>query len=88
MPVEYPNKQHMHAAMQAQKRAKMLEEIDEMCARATEMAQKEKHMGKLLALHSRCKKLAQPRATVNNDAERARKRESYRRKRREKLKLV
>lgn len=85
MPLVYPNKQHMHAAMQEQKRAKLLEEIDALCTRAREMAQAENHLGKIMALHSRCKRLVQPRARVNNEAERARKRESYHRRRRQTL---
>lgn len=85
MPLVYPNKQHMHVAMQEQKRVKLLEEIDALCTRAKEMAQEEKHLGKVMALHSRCKRLVQPRLTVNNEAERARKRESYHRKRRQGL---
>lgn len=72
----------MHAAIQELKRAKLLEEIEEMCARAKEMAKKESN---LLALHSKCKILAHPRPTVNNDAERASKREGYHRRRKEML---
>lgn len=83
MPEVYENKQHMHAAMQEQKRVKLLEEIEELCARAKEMAKTEGHLGKVMALHSRCKRLVQPRARPNNEAERARKRESYHRWRRE-----
>lgn len=41
MPAVYETKQHMHAAIQEMKRAKLLEEIKEMCARAKEMAKKE-----------------------------------------------
>lgn len=85
MPAVYENKQHMHAAMQEMKRAKLLEEIEEMCAHAKEMAKKELNLRKVMALHSRCKILAHPRPTVNNDAERARKREGYHRRRKEML---
>lgn len=38
-----------------------------------------------MALHSRCEILAHPRPSVNNEAERARKREGYHRRRREML---
>lgn len=85
MPVVYENKQHMHAAMRAMKRAKLVEEIDEMCAHAKEMATTEPNLRKVMALHARCKALAHPRPTVNNDAERARKREGYHRRRKEML---
>ena len=85
MPAVYENKQHMHAAIQELKRAKLLEEIEEMCARAKETAKKESNLRKVMALHSRCKILVNPRPTVNNDAERARKREGYHRRRREML---
>lgn len=76
MPAVYETKQHMHAAMQEMKRPKLLEEIEEMCARAKEMAKTESHLGTVMALHSRCMRLVQPRARPNNEAERARKRET------------
>lgn len=75
----------MHAAIQGMKRAKLLEEIEEMCARAKEMAKTESHLGTVMALHSRCMRLVQPRARPNNEMERARKRESYHRRRKEML---
>lgn len=85
MPAAFETKQHMRAATQEKKRAKLLEEIEEMCARAREMAKQESNFRKVMALHSRCKSLVNPRPTVNNDAERARKREGYHRRRRELL---
>lgn len=85
MPVVYENKQHMHVATQEMKRAKLLEEIEEMCSHAKVLAQTETNLRKIMALHARCKTLARPRATVNNDAERARKREFYHRRRRQTL---
>lgn len=85
MPAAYENKQHMHAAIQEMKRAKLLEEIEEMCSHAQLLAQTEKNLRKIMALHARCKALASPRATVNNNAERARKREFYHRRRRQTL---
>lgn len=83
MPVVYKTKQHMHAALQEMKRAKLLEEIDEMCSHAKQMAREETNLRKIMALYVRCKTLAQPRVTVNNDAERARKREGYHRRRKQ-----
>lgn len=75
----------MHAAMQEQKYAKLLEEVEEMCARAKETAKTETNLSNIMALHTRCKSLGRPRATVNSDAERARKREGYHRRRRQTL---
>lgn len=85
MPEVFETKQHMRAATQEKKRAKLLEEIDEMCARARETAKKESNLRKVMSLHSRCKILVNPRPTVNNDTERARKREGYHRRRKELL---
>lgn len=39
--------------------------------------------GNIMAFHARCKRLVQPRATANNEAKRARKRESYHPRRRQ-----
>lgn len=75
----------MHAAIQEMKRAKLLEEIEEMYSYAQILAQTDKNLRRIMALHARCKTLARPRATVNNDAERARKREFYHRRRRQTL---
>lgn len=85
MPVVYESKQHMHSAIRDMKRDKLLEEIEEMCSRAKDMAKTESNLRKVMALHSRCEILVRPRPTVNNDAERARKREGYHRRRKEML---
>lgn len=48
------------------------------------MAKTERHLGKMMALHSRCKRrLVQPKVRPNDEGERARKRESYHRRRKE-----